>query len=73
MPGVGEEAQVLASGQPGGLLLSKGSKVGQRGFEVGMGEHWGEDIGFWSRLDGFLSPWAPSGVYVMAMVSLWSS
>ena len=48
----------------------KGSKVGQRRFEAGMGEDCGGDMGFWSRLDGFLSPWAPSGVYVTALVSL---
>ena len=77
MPGVEktgwEEAQVLASGQPGELLLCKGSEVGGRGFEVEMGPDWGGGVGFWSRLDGILSPWAPSGVYVTTLVSLWSS
>ena len=68
MPGVGggenggEEAQVLAAGQPVGLLLCKGSEVGQWGVEVGKGADWGGGMGFWPRLDGFLSPWAPIGV-----------
>ena len=69
----GEEAQVPAARQPGRLLLCKCSELGQRGVEVGMGADWGGGMGFRSRMDSLSSPWAASGVYIAAIVALWSS